>query len=305
MDDPGFQYRLLPYSGSDEDKRSLAMAKDNGWEPVSIDRVAGLVKLRKPGVNAGPVPVPNPPVNKAPNAIQYAAPVGTPGAMPQRPPVYYAPPLPTGTAMPPGAGAYPHGMGTGYPRPAGQEVDAGNGISIAALVLGIVSLPLYFTLIPAVLATIFGVKGMRRSRAATGRTNGMATAGLVLGIVSVSFLAVLVLFFGLAFGLADSIGGGKVSQCRRNLGEIAPEIVRVYDRNGGYVPFDLSEVAIPEQKRLDPWGREWFYYPMDSGFYLGSHGPDPDDPEDDIWWDGYTGKLGTGPLDLGEEEDGF
>lgn len=305
MDDPSFQYRLLPYSGSDEDKRALAMAKDNGWEPVSMDRVAGLVKLRKPGVNAGPVAAPNPPVYAAPMAGAYGVTNAVPHGGQVRLPVHRGPPLPAGTVMPQGAGAYPHGMGTGYPQPAGQDVDTGHGMSIAALVLGILSLPLYFTLIPAILAIIFGVKGRRKSRAATGRTNGLATAGMVLGIIGSCIFGVIVLIFALAAGFADSIGGDKVSRCRRHLQEIAPEIVRVYDRNGGYIPFDLSEVTIPERKRLDPWGREWFYYPMDSGFYLGSHGPDPEDPEDDIWWDGYTGEFGTGPLDLGEDEEGF
>lgn len=80
-----------------------------------------------------------------------------------------------------------------------NEVNNGQNLSIAALVLGIlgivgVFIPVvcYFTTICAILGIILGVKGRQMSVAATGSASGLATAGLVLGIVGTAF-AVLVL----------------------------------------------------------------------------------------------------------------
>ena len=69
-------------------------------------------------------------------------------------------------------------------------IDDGKGMSIAALVLGILGIiggwiPIvaYFTFVCAVLGMIFGVKGRAKSTAAYGKASGLATAGLVLGII--------------------------------------------------------------------------------------------------------------------------
>jgi len=66
------------------------------------------------------------------------------------------------------------------PRP-GENVTQTNGLATASLVLGILSLVLFFTFVVAwVLAVIFG--GIGVSRANQGAPNrSMAVAGLVLG----------------------------------------------------------------------------------------------------------------------------
>ena len=80
-----------------------------------------------------------------------------------------------------------------------NEVNNGQNLSIAALVLGILGIVggfihvvCYFTTICAILGIILGVKGRQMSVAATGSASGLATAGLVLGIVGTAF-TVLVL----------------------------------------------------------------------------------------------------------------
>lgn len=72
----------------------------------------------------------------------------------------------------------------------------GKGMSIAALICGILGIvgsfiPVvcYFTLILSILGIIFGVKGQKVAKA-TGEGKGLATAGLVLGIVGTAFGAV-------------------------------------------------------------------------------------------------------------------
>ena len=72
----------------------------------------------------------------------------------------------------------------------------GKGMSIAALICGILGIvgsfiPVvcYFTLILSILGIVFGVKGQKIAKA-TGEGKGLATAGLVLGIVGTAFGAV-------------------------------------------------------------------------------------------------------------------
>lgn len=74
--------------------------------------------------------------------------------------------------------------------------DEGKGISIAALVLGILGIvgsyiPVvcYFTTVCAILGLVLGVVGRKKSTAANGKPSGLATAGFVLGIIGTSFAA--------------------------------------------------------------------------------------------------------------------
>ena len=73
---------------------------------------------------------------------------------------------------------------------------ASNGISVAALVCGILGIigawiPVvcYFTLVLAILGIAFGVSGMKNARVNGGQGKGLATAGLVCGIIGTAFSA--------------------------------------------------------------------------------------------------------------------
>lgn len=72
----------------------------------------------------------------------------------------------------------------------------GKGMSIAALICGVLGIvgsfiPVvcYITLILSILGIVFGVKGQKIAKE-TGEGKGLATAGLVLGIVGVAFGAI-------------------------------------------------------------------------------------------------------------------
>lgn len=74
---------------------------------------------------------------------------------------------------------------------AAAPVKNGKGMSIAALVCGLLGIvggfiPVvtYFTFILAILGVIFGAKGQKIAKE-TGEGKGLATAGLVLGIIGV------------------------------------------------------------------------------------------------------------------------
>jgi hypothetical protein len=113
-----------------------------------------------------------------PEAIQPAA--GEPPASPEQQ-------LPT--APPPMPGA-----------PAMAPVSASNGLAVAALVLGIVSLVLFFIpgfgFLLGVVAIVLGALGIARANKMAGKQRGVAIAGLVCGaigvIVNVLFIALIV-----------------------------------------------------------------------------------------------------------------
>ena len=80
------------------------------------------------------------------------------------------------------------------PQPPMGPVNDGKGMSIAALVCGILGIiggfiPIvtYFTTVLAILGLIFGVIGRKKSTLVYGKASGLATAGLVLGVIGVAF----------------------------------------------------------------------------------------------------------------------
>ena len=94
--------------------------------------------------------------------------------------------------------------------PQGQQTPPGQGMSIAALVCGILGIiggfiPVvnYFTLLLAILGIVFGVKGRRQAEPAK---TGLATAGLVLGIIGVCFSAI-----GVICAICVIIAGGAAA----------------------------------------------------------------------------------------------
>ena len=92
-----------------------------------------------------------------------------------------------------------------------QQSNSSNGLSIAALVCGILGIvggfiPVvkYFTLVLAILGIVFGVKGQKQAKEYAVST-GLATAGLVCGIVGAAFSAVGVLCALACVGSASSM----------------------------------------------------------------------------------------------------
>lgn len=82
-----------------------------------------------------------------------------------------------------------------------NEATEKKGLSIAAMVLGIISIVAFCwtwpAIICAILAIIFGIVGKKKGGA------GMAKAGLVCGIVGLSLQAALIIFLA---SLLESLG---------------------------------------------------------------------------------------------------
>jgi len=101
------------------------------------------------------------------------------------PPFSTAPPV----GAPPNVVSYPYasapGSMGGPPR---------NGMGVAALVLGILSLVSYcFGPILGLLAIIFGGVGISRANQGSATNKGMATAGLVMGIIGLVLWGIVLL----------------------------------------------------------------------------------------------------------------
>ncbi len=90
----------------------------------------------------------------------------------------------------------------GYAPP--QGVQENNGLALAALILGILSIPAIFTvfggIILGIIAIILGIVGIRKANSIVGpgARKGMAVTGLVLGLIAAIVSAVM-LAFGIFF----------------------------------------------------------------------------------------------------------
>lgn len=128
----------------------------------------------------------------------------------------HAAPPPTGQPEQP-YGAPP----SGYPEPspqAGQPPyyaapSQSNGVAVAALIVGILSLPAVATIVLGpllgIVAIVLGVIGVARAGQLGGVGRGMAIGGIVTGALAI--LATVVLFLGLfAFTSALVESGGSV-----------------------------------------------------------------------------------------------
>jgi hypothetical protein len=118
------------------------------------------------------------------------------------------------------------GMDPNLPPPFPSDVPAmarrpGNGMAIAALVLGVVSLALfcvvYVSLPCAILAIVFGI--MARGKARAGASGGgMATAGLICGVIGI---CVFVIMLGLMCAGVSILGEEGMEQWQQMMEEAA------------------------------------------------------------------------------------
>ncbi len=121
----------------------------------------------------------------------------------QPPPGYGAPPGGPGA---PGYGEAPtYGGSSGYGGPPARPPS--NGIGIAALVVGIVSLFTWWIpvlgLVVAIVAVVLGIVGIRKASKGQATNKGMAIAGLVTGALGLIASLLVTIFFLTA---ADDFG---------------------------------------------------------------------------------------------------
>ncbi|WP_372505686.1 DUF4190 domain-containing protein [Streptomyces macrolidinus] len=124
--------------------------------------------------------------------------------------------MPPPPIAPTGPGAVPYdasGYYAGYGWP-GMPMQPRNGLGIAALVLGILSVCLFclygvVSLVLGILAVVFGVKGRKRADQGEADNYGQAQAGFVLGIIGLALgvavitLMIIGIFFAVTHIPAD------------------------------------------------------------------------------------------------------
>ncbi len=106
--------------------------------------------------------------------------------------------------------------GVGYDGPAARPR---NGFGVAAVVLGLLALVLFWTIIGGIvfgiLALVFGVLGRGRARRGEATNGGLSVAGAVLGGIGL-VVAIGLLAYGVS--LINSPAGESFRQCLRQAG---------------------------------------------------------------------------------------
>ncbi|OLZ66950.1 DUF4190 domain-containing protein [Streptomyces sp. IMTB 2501] len=177
-------------------------------QPPSVHDQATVISLPTDGFTP-----PMSPPGFAPPAA--ASGFGVPGAAPMGAEAVPPPPIaPSGPGIPapPASGGYGYpGYPAGYGWP-GMPMAPQNGMGVAALVLGILSICLFclygvVSLVLGILAVVFGIKGRRRAELGEASNHGQAQAGLIMGIIGIVLgIAVIVL---LAIGITTAINDSR------------------------------------------------------------------------------------------------
>jgi Domain of unknown function (DUF4190) len=122
----------------------------------------------------------------------------------------------TPAAVPPGYAAPPPGYGAptpGYGGPGGYPQQVRNGLGVAALVIGIISIPFSFIVVGGVFglfAIILGFAGRSRVKKGAANNPGVALAGIITGFVAL-LVAGAILVIGIAIYNSDT--GRKLRNC--------------------------------------------------------------------------------------------
>ncbi|EST33895.1 hypothetical protein M878_11840 [Streptomyces roseochromogenus subsp. oscitans DS 12.976] len=185
-------------------------------QPPSVHDQATVTSLQTDGFTP-PMSPPGfaPPASHPGFAPPAASGFGVPGAAPVGAEAVPPPPIaPSGPGIPapPASGGYGYpGYPAGYGWP-GMPMAPQNGMGVAALVLGILSICLFclygvVSLVLGILAVVFGIKGRRRAELGEATNHGQAQAGLIMGIIGIVLgIAVIVL---LAIGINAAIHEGS------------------------------------------------------------------------------------------------
>lgn len=166
---------------------------------MAAGAVPELANLFAPPAAPSPQMAPGPQIASAP----YGAPVQQQGLPPQQ--AGYPAAYPQQFPQQPG---YPQQMGYAQPAGYGQYGapvnNAGQGLGITSMILGILALPLTCAngigIIFAIVAVILGHIGHAQSRRANGQANGMAVAGLVCGYIALGIVVLAVIFVLVVLG---------------------------------------------------------------------------------------------------------
>ncbi|MET0896929.1 MAG: DUF4190 domain-containing protein [Mycobacterium sp.] len=180
-----------------------------------------------------------------------------PGQPPAGPPPGYQPQYPP-PYPPPQYGNYQGGYPPAPPQPYGgfnggfdggfgaPPVQPKNGLGIAALIVGILSLPAVFAVLGGfvlgLVAIVLGVIGYLRAKKGQATNGGVAIGGIVLGLLGILLNAAVV-----AFGIwgFTQIGGGDYFDCMQQAGDDTSAQLECEDEFRGNIENRFSVTLTP------------------------------------------------------------
>ena len=175
----------------------------------------------------------------------------------------------------------------------------GNGVAIAAMVLGILGLIMWWIpglgLIVALLGLIFGIVGMKKAGRIGGKGKGLAITGLITGILGLipGTIWTCLAIFVTAVGISGAENVANRLKTSVEIESMATAIRDYHITNKSYPDsldsFDTFEslggTATGKLHKTDPWGNNYVYKKTATGFEFMSEGPSTDTSDDDIYWD--------------------
>lgn len=97
-----------------------------------------------------------------------------------------------------------------------------NGAGIASLILGIVSILLFWLvglgLVPGIIGLVLGIVGLRRARRGRATNRGSAMIGLITSIVGIVLSLIVAVVLAVTVGAVWGNGGRELATCIRDSG---------------------------------------------------------------------------------------
>jgi len=125
-------------------------------------------------------------------------------------------------------GAYDQQGGYGRPPSAPR-----NGAGIAALILGVLSILLFWLLglglVPGVIGLVLGIVGLRRARRGRATNRGSALGGVITSIVGIVLSLVVAVVLAVVVGTAWNTGGRELVACLRSSGNSEAAVQQCVD----------------------------------------------------------------------------
>ncbi|MBQ6265159.1 MAG: DUF4190 domain-containing protein [Clostridia bacterium] len=125
-----------------------------------------------------------------------------------------------------------------------------NGLSVAALVCGVIGIvgsfiPIvkYGTLVLAILGIVFGVLGRKKAVSSGSSSTGLATAGLVLGIIGTAFSAVGVICALACIGAADAAVNAGADAAKDAINSYGEAVTSAINEIGNAAKDTANEIA--------------------------------------------------------------
>jgi predicted Zn finger-like uncharacterized protein/prepilin-type processing-associated H-X9-DG protein len=152
-----------------------------------------------------------------------------------------------GSIQPPPYEQQPHYPQPGYATPGFPQQQAGNGMAIAALVVGLISFCM--PVIGSGLAILFGILGLRKTRDPSVGGKGLAIAGICLGGASLVMMPCMISILLPSLNRARETANRV--KCASNMRQIGMALLLYSNENRGAYPERLEDLIRTQEIEPD------------------------------------------------------